>query len=88
MKVDYSSTFQRAYKKRIQGKAELEARFAERLDRFMTNPRDPSLHVHRLSHDMMGLLAFKIDYDCRVVFEYIDSERVLFVDVGTHDQVY
>lgn len=88
MKVDFSSTFDRAYKKRIRGNKELEIRFAERLHRFMENPRDPSLHVHKLSHDLTGLFAFKIDYDCRVVFEYIDPDHALFVDIGTHDQVY
>ncbi len=88
MKLDYSSAFLRAYKKRIKGNKNLEERFAEHLEKFIANPSDPSLKVHKLIQGMEGLLAFKVDYDCRVVFEYIEPDVVLFIDIGTHDQVY
>jgi mRNA-degrading endonuclease YafQ of YafQ-DinJ toxin-antitoxin module len=34
------------------------------------------------------LWSFSVDYDCRVVFSFVEPERSLFVDIGTHDDVY
>jgi len=36
---------------------------------------------------LAGLWAFSIDDDCRIVFEFIDEDQVLLIDVGSHDEV-
>jgi len=35
-----------------------------------------------------GTVEFSIDYDMRVVFSFVDPNKVLFVDIRTHDEVY
>jgi mRNA-degrading endonuclease YafQ of YafQ-DinJ toxin-antitoxin module len=32
--------------------------------------------------------SFSIGYDMRVVFSFVTPNRVLFVDIGTHEEVY
>lgn len=66
----------------------MEARFWQKVDMFTQEPFDPQLRTHKLSGRLDGLWSFSIQYDVRVVFYFVDSARVLFVDVGTHDEVY
>lgn len=86
--VAFSSSFKRAYKRRIKSNAALEARFWERLAIFRTNPFDQSLRTHKLSGRLKNLWSFSIEYDLRVVFSLLEGDRALFVDIGTHEEVY
>ena len=52
MEISFSSPFKRAFKKRIKGNADLEARFWQKLEQFT------------------------------------EDEKVVFVDIGSHDEVY
>jgi len=55
---------------------------------FLTDPFSSQLRTHKLSGKLQGLWAFSIDDDHRVVFEFIDQQRVLLIDIGSHDEVY
>jgi mRNA-degrading endonuclease YafQ of YafQ-DinJ toxin-antitoxin module len=59
--VAFSSSFKRAFKRRIKGNAVLEARFWERLETFRTNPFDQSLRTHKLSGRLKDLWSFSIE---------------------------
>lgn len=32
--------------------------------------------------------SFSVDYDLRVIVLFIEPNRALFADIGTHDEVY
>jgi addiction module RelE/StbE family toxin len=85
--VAFSSSFKRALK-RIKGNEVLETRFWERLETFQNNPFDQSLRTHKLSGRLKDLWSFSIEYDLRVVFSFLESDRALFVDIGSHEEVY
>ncbi len=40
------------------------------------------------SGKLKGLWAFVVAYDCRVVFQFLDDQDVLLLDIGKHDEVY
>jgi mRNA-degrading endonuclease YafQ of YafQ-DinJ toxin-antitoxin module len=86
--VAFSSSFKRAFNRRIKGNAVSEARFWERLEVFRNNPFDQSLRTHKLSGRLKDLWSFSIEYDLRIVFSFLEGDRALFVDIGTHDEVY
>jgi addiction module RelE/StbE family toxin len=86
--IAFSSSFKRAYKKRVAGKANAEARFWERVEEFKNNPFDPKLRTHKLSGKLKDLWGFSIEYDLRVVFYFVNTQRAVFVDIGTHTEVY
>jgi mRNA-degrading endonuclease YafQ of YafQ-DinJ toxin-antitoxin module len=88
IEIAFSSSFKRAFRKRVQGKASLEARFWERVTIFQNNPFDPKLKTHKLSGQLKDLWSFSIEYDVRVIFSFIDDKKALFVDIGTHKEVY
>lgn len=49
MEVSFSSSFKRAFKKRIKGNADLEAKFWQKLEQFILEPFEPGLKTHKLS---------------------------------------
>ena len=88
MEVSFSSAFKRAFKKRIKGNIELEERFWQKLEQFTLNPYDPNLKTHKLSGKLKDYWSFSVDYDERVLFYFTEEEKAVFVDIGSHDQVY
>ena len=88
MEVSFSSSFKRAFKKRIKGHADLEARFWQKLEQFTVDPFNPILKTHKLSGKLKEFWSFSVDYDERVLFYFMEDEKAVFVDIGNHDEVY
>ena len=88
MEVSFSSVFKRAFKKRIKGNIDLEERFWQKLEQFTIDPYEPSLKTHKLSGKLKDFWSFSVDYDERVLFYFTEDEKAVFVDIGSHDQVY
>lgn len=86
--IAFSSSFKRAFKKRMAGRNPLEEKFWKRLEIFRDNPYDPRLRTHKLSGDLQEFWSFTVEYDVRVVFQFADKDRAVFQDIGTHDEVY
>ncbi len=52
---------------------------------FRENPFHPLLNTHKLSGKEKTIWAFWITYDYRIKFIFIGNEKVLFLDIGTHN---
>jgi mRNA-degrading endonuclease YafQ of YafQ-DinJ toxin-antitoxin module len=53
----------------------------------------PSLMVHRLRGEYQELRACSCSYDCRIIFylerdEKTQTDRIVLINIGTHDEVY
>jgi mRNA-degrading endonuclease YafQ of YafQ-DinJ toxin-antitoxin module len=46
------------------------------------------LKTHKLSGKLKELWSFSVDYDERILFYFIEDEKAVFVDIGSHDEVY
>ena len=88
IEIAFSSSFKRAFKKNVAGNASLEMRFWERVELFKKNPFDPKLRTHKLSGKLKDLWSFSVEHDLRVIFSFADQTRVIFVDIGSHKEVY
>jgi mRNA-degrading endonuclease YafQ of YafQ-DinJ toxin-antitoxin module len=86
--VSFSSTFQRTFRKRIAGDRALQTRFWQKVEQFQQDPFQPSLRTHKLSGKMKDMWSFSVEYDERVIFYFTDDGKAVFVDIGTHDEVY
>jgi mRNA-degrading endonuclease YafQ of YafQ-DinJ toxin-antitoxin module len=84
----WGNSFKRAYKKVIISDPELKPKIIRTLETFCENPHRPSLKVHKLSGKLQGLCALVVAYDCRIIFEFLDEQNALLIDIGTHDDVY
>ncbi|MGV2827700.1 type II toxin-antitoxin system RelE/ParE family toxin [Myxosarcina sp. GI1(2024)] len=87
MKVSFSSSFRRAFKKRIKEKKELESRVWSKLEVFTNDSFDPSLRIHKLSGKLKDLWSFSVEYD-ELFFTFTDDGNTVLVDIGNHDEVY
>lgn len=88
IKFVWGKSFDRAYRKRISNNPILRRKFKRSILLFEEDPFHPSLQTHKLSGKLKGLHAFTIDYDCRVVFQFLSQDKVLLIDIGSHDEVY
>ncbi|MBS1493548.1 MAG: type II toxin-antitoxin system mRNA interferase toxin, RelE/StbE family [Bacteroidetes bacterium] len=88
IEIFWDNHFKKAYKKRTQNTPYLKRKLAIAILKFEKNPFEKSLNTHKLSGSMSEYWSFKVDYNCRIIFKFIDESKVIFYDVGTHDQVY
>lgn len=88
VKIGYSSSFKRAFKKNISKNNELEQKFWDRIKKFEENPFTPILKTHKLSGELEGSWSFSVEYDCRIIFRFLEDNKVLLIDIGSHDEVY
>ena len=81
MKIYYSSKFAKEYK-RLPKKVKAAAEKREKI--FRANPFNPGLKTHRLSGRLKDYYSFSIDYNHRIIFEFVEKDVVWFHSVGTH----
>ncbi len=51
----------------------------------------PQLRTHKLKGKLEGAWACSVGYDLRIIFEFVryeNSEAILLVTIGTHEEVY
>ena len=88
IKIAFSSSFKRAFKRRIAGNVERENTFRTKVELFTNNPFAASLKAHKLSGKLKDYWSFSIEYDLRVIFYFSNEEHAIFVDIGSHKEVY
>ena len=82
MEIRYSSKFKRQYKK-LSKEVKVHAEKREVL--FRKNPFDSRLKTHKLHGSQEGFMSFSVDYTYRIIFEFADTDTVIFYEIGTHD---
>ena len=82
MKIVYSSKFARSFRK-LPIVIQKEALQTE--EKFRLDPFDPTLRTHKLSGKLKGFYSFSIDYSHRILFQFLEDETILFLNVGDHD---
>ena len=85
--IDFSKSFEKAYAKRIARNEKLKKAYASRYRLFIQGERGYPLHDHALTGSLAGKRAFSIAGDLRVVYIEL-PDVIIFVDIGTHNQVY
>ena len=86
-KIAFSSSFKKAFKKKLKSNPQVEEVFWEKVDIFLSDPFDQRLRTHKLSGKLKNLWSFSLGYDYRVIF-YFEGEQAIFIDIGSHDEVY
>ena len=85
MEIRTSTHFTRRYKK-LSKELREKAQVREKI--FEENPFDPRLDTHKLHGKDMGRWAYSIDYEYRIKFVFLNGDKVLYTDIGTHDELY
>jgi mRNA interferase YafQ len=85
--------FKRAFRKFVRHDARLQKRIEDTLEQMRLDVFAAHLGTHKLSEELLGLLACSCGYDCRIVFSIerdkeTGKEVIVLLDIGTHDEVY
>lgn len=88
MKIRYHPRFKKNYKNRIAPNKKLTQQTSERINSFQNDPTSPSLKRHALTGAKRGLYSFSITGDVRIVYKPLSNDEVMFIDIGSHNQVY
>lgn len=51
---------------------------------FQNNPYHPSLKTHQLHGKLSLLKSFAINQQYRIIFQFLDNQRAIFFDIGSH----
>jgi len=91
--MSYKLIFPGPYRKReaafLTKHSDLRERYFKTLLLLEQNPRHPSLRLHPLQGRLTGLHSVSISMSYRITMELeIREQEIVFVDIGTHGEVY
>ena len=86
--IKRSREFKKHYKSRILPHETLKKRYKQRLELFISNRKSSILKDHKLSGTLVGTRSFSITGDIRVHYIERLSNEFVFLDIGTHPQIY
>ena len=72
VEIVWDERFKKIYKKWVHQHPDLKAPFARKIVQFEADPFHPALKTHTLSGVLKGLWSFRITYEQRLVFDFID----------------
>jgi mRNA-degrading endonuclease YafQ of YafQ-DinJ toxin-antitoxin module len=83
----------RAFKRALRRQPDLRERVERTLKLLAEEPFHPRLHSHKLKGELAGAWACTVDYDTRILFEFVRNlesgeEEILLLTMGTHEEVY
>ncbi len=89
----WSPAFVRKFKRLTKKNPQLRSQIEQVLQQIGNDAFDSSLHTHKLKGDLDGIWSCSIDYNNRILFEFVNNpesgeEEILLLTLGSHDDVY
>ena len=89
----WSSHFTRMVRRKIRKNPLFRQSIEVTLRQLADDPFHPSLHSHKLKGNLSGVWACTVDYDNRIIFEFVsepglEEDAIHLLALGTHDEVY
>ncbi|MFH0791832.1 MAG: type II toxin-antitoxin system mRNA interferase toxin, RelE/StbE family [bacterium] len=85
MKIFLHKNFSKKYGRLRQNE---KNRFKERRNLFLEDPYNPLLNNHPLAGKYTGCRSINVTGDLRVIYDTINKDSVLFIDIDTHSNLY
>jgi mRNA interferase YafQ len=71
----WGSSFKRAFKRTVRRHPQWRERIADTLARLAADPFNSQLDTHKLKGELAGLWACTVEYDCRIVIEFLKHRK-------------
>lgn len=89
----WSTAFVRAFRRVIRHQPTLREKVEQTLNRLVEDPFQSALRSHKLKGLLAGVWACSVDYNCRIIFEFVQSstseeDDIFLLTIGSHDDVY
>jgi addiction module RelE/StbE family toxin len=89
IKIIYSDHFKRRVRKFVKKHPDLVQQYEKTIELLELNPHHPSLRLHKLTGKLSDLYSVYINITYRLSIEFlIQDDRIIPVDIGTHEEVY
>jgi len=88
-KITVTDSYKKRVKKFLKKHPDMFDRYAKAITILEVNPFHPSLRLHKLKGNLNEYFSVSINMEYRVVIDFlIVDEKIILVDVGSHDEVY
>lgn len=89
----WSAHFTRSFRRKIRQNPPLRQAIEAALRQLTEDSFHPSLHSHKLKGDLAGAWACTVDFDNRILFEFVSDptsaeDAIFLLALGSHDEVY
>jgi mRNA-degrading endonuclease YafQ of YafQ-DinJ toxin-antitoxin module len=89
IKIIYSGPYKKKEKKFIKNHPDIVGQYEKTFKLLEMNPYHPSLRLHKLTGKLSDLYSVSINITYRLSMEFIIQEdKIIPVDIGTHEEVY
>lgn len=88
MHIKFSPLVDKALTKIKQKDKKLADRIEKQLTLFASNPKHPSLRVHKISDSTENVWSISITMSIRMLYILLGNDTAYFFDIGTHEEVY
>ena len=85
MQINYTKKFKKRFAKLP---VKVINKFAIQLHIFINNQRDKALNDHKLTGKYKGCKSINITGDYRAIYKVTSRGSCLFMEIGTHHQLY
>ena len=87
--IEYTSGYEKKLFKFLKKLKDVVERYKKTILLMEADPFHPSLRLHPLKGKLKDLHSVSIDMQYRISIEfYIEDNRIIPVNIGTHDDVY
>ena len=83
--LGYSKNFKKSLKKKDKF---VQEKTRERIRLLRGDSFNVLLNNHKLSGEYEGCSSINITGDIRAVFKYLEKDSIVFLDIGTHPELY
>jgi len=87
--IEYTQKYEKKLFKFLKKHRDIVEKYKKTIQIMEINPFHPSLRLHRLQGKLDKLHSVSIDMQYRISIEfYIENNRIIPINIGTHDEVY
>jgi len=87
--IEYTQRYEKKLFKFLKKHRDIVERYKKTIQLMEADPFHPSLRLHPLQGKLKDLHSVSIDMQYRISIEfYIEDNRIIPVNIGTHDEVY
>ncbi|MHB1686527.1 MAG: type II toxin-antitoxin system RelE/ParE family toxin [Ignavibacteriaceae bacterium] len=87
--IIYTDSYLKRAKRFIKKHPELISQYGKTLKLLELNPNHPSLRLHKLHGKLSESYSVSINISYRIsIYFLIDRDKIVPVDIGSHDDVY
>jgi mRNA-degrading endonuclease YafQ of YafQ-DinJ toxin-antitoxin module len=88
-KIDITQSFEKRLIRFLKKHQDIVSKYKKTILLLEANPFHPLLRLHKLNGNLETLHSVSLDMQYRITMEfYIQDERIVLVNIGTHDEVY